>query len=372
MLFRTAASTVAKGSAVPSKKAPTVPLPIVTTPKEGAADSKRKAPTILEATDARATPQNPNGSKKARTMHQSVMKIYRDNVKGWEDWTLRHKVNDHKDFYARSTHDKENMTRTGKYYFSEIRSFEKPAQANMRLTATNEQAQIDGRLEKALIAHLTGFCVPPGACFEDIRQPNQLNFIAILRFLLDVLATEGWKQIHMVIKACRWVLAVRGHDICQVDFFDVHAQIDKLLFQTWQLKKAAGTATKDWWVIVCHWAQLILTPMPFQKLALVSSEQHKDWTALVPELQIVCKESLTGSMIFENAFKDVQRSFMSQLLETLSKFKKAKVWDNAALMKCKDEFAHDALTKYNADIHEIWPRARCHKIDSSGIKYVVV
>ena len=78
-------------------------------------------------------------------------------------------------------------------------------------------------------------------------------------------------------------------------------------------------------------------------------------------------------MIFESAFKDVQHSFMSPLLETfLSKFKKVTLWDKAAVKKCKDEFGRDALIKHNADMHEMWPTARCHEIDHSGIKCVVV
>ena len=56
----------------------------------------------------------------------------------------------------------------------------------------------------------------------------------------------------------------------------------------------------------------------------------------------------------------------------MSKFKKVTLWDTSAVKKCKDEFGRDALIKHNADICEIWPKARCHKIDHSGIKYVVV
>jgi len=64
---------------------------------------------------------------------------------------------------------------------------------------------------------------------------------------------------------------------------------------------------------------------------------------------------------------------MSLLLEMFqSKFKKVTFWDNAAVKKCKDEFGRDALMNHNADIHEIWPKARCHKVDCSRIKYVVV
>ena len=55
----------------------------------------------------------------------------------------------------------------------------------------------------------------------------------------------------------------------------------------------------------------------------------------------------------------------------MSKFKMT-LWVNAAVKKCKDEFGRDALTKYNGDIYEMWPEARCDKIDYSGIKYVVV
>ena len=58
-------------------------------------------------------------------------------------------------------------------------------------TATNEQDLIDERLEKALIAHIKGFSLPLEAVFEDIRQPNQLNFIAVLRFLMDVPVSAG-------------------------------------------------------------------------------------------------------------------------------------------------------------------------------------
>ena len=126
-------STMVKGSAVPSKKASAVPLPIVSTPKKSAAASKRKAPTLFEATDARITPQQPNASK---TMHQSVMKIFRDNLKDSEEWALHHVVHDDKDLYARLTHDKENKTRTGKYYFSELRDLYQPAQANVHEHST--------------------------------------------------------------------------------------------------------------------------------------------------------------------------------------------------------------------------------------------
>ena len=54
VLSRTVVSTIVTVSAVPWKKASTGPLPIVSTPKKGAADRHRKAPTLLEATDARA------------------------------------------------------------------------------------------------------------------------------------------------------------------------------------------------------------------------------------------------------------------------------------------------------------------------------
>ena len=81
--------------------------------------------------------------------------------------------------------------------------------------------------KKALIAHLKGFLVPFEAFFEDIRQRNQLHFIAVLRFLVDVPAIAGWKQILLVIKACRWIMAVRGPE-----FLNVHGHIDKLLFRT--------------------------------------------------------------------------------------------------------------------------------------------
>ena len=80
-----------------------------------------------------------------------------------------------------------------------------------------------------------------------------------------------------------------------------------------------------------------------------------------------CRGAEIYQVELENAFKDVQHSFLSQLLETfLSKFKKVTLWDNAAVKKCKDEFGRDALTEHNADIYEIWPRADCHKIDYSG------
>ena len=40
--------------------------------------------------------KKPNASKRARTMHQSVVKIFGDNFKVWEGWTLHHEVHDHK------------------------------------------------------------------------------------------------------------------------------------------------------------------------------------------------------------------------------------------------------------------------------------
>jgi len=60
---------------------------------------------------------------------------------------------------------------------------------------------------------------------------------------------------------------------------------------------------------------------------------------------------------------------MSPLLKTLSN---VTLSNNEAVKKCKDEFGRDALIKHNADIYEIWPKARCRKIDHSGTKYVVV
>ena len=88
-----------------------------------------------------------------------------------------------------------------------------------------------------------------------------------------------------------------------------------------------------------------MTPTPF------SSDQHKDWTALVLGLQIVCKKSFTDSMIFENAFKDVQHSFMSPLLETLSN---VTLSNNEAVKKCKDEFgprrAHQTQRRHLRDM----------------------
>ena len=149
-------------------------------------------------------------------------------------------------------------------------------------------------------------------------------------------------------------MAARGHEIYKAEFLNVHAHIDKLLFRTWQLCQSAGTSLEG---LVGD--RLRLGPAhcdadaPSRSLPW-STEQHKDWTALVLELQIVCKESITGSKIFEIAFKDVQHSFMSLLLETLlSKFKNLTLLDNAEVKKCKNEFGRDALTKHNADIHGI-------------------
>ena len=78
-------------------------------------------------------------------------------------------------------------------------------------------------------------------------------------------------------------------------------------------------------------------------------------------------------MIFEIALKNVQHFFMSPLLETfLLKFKKVTLWDNATVKKCEDEVGRDALIEHSADIYEMWPETRRHKIDHRGIKYVVV
>ena len=131
--------------------------------------------------------------------------------------------------------------------------------------------------------HLKSFCVPLGAFFEDIRQPN-LNFIAALRFLLDVPATADSKHIYRVIKTCRWILVVRGHEMYQVGFFDAHDHNDNLFCRIWQLEKVRWDFHEALVVIVCDSAQLIVTSMLFQKFALVSSEQHTGWTALVPKL----------------------------------------------------------------------------------------
>ena len=58
---------------------------------------------------------------------------------------------------------------------------------------------------------------------------------------------------------------------------------------------------------------------------------------------------------------------MSQLLETsLSKFKKVPVWDNAAVKKC---LAHQTQRRH---LRNMAKSAFCHKIEYSGIKYVVV
>ena len=136
-----------------------------------------------------------------------------------------------------------------------------------------------------------------------------------------------------------------------MELLDVHAHDDKLLFRTWQLYESEGLVGDRLRLgsAHCHTSAL--------------PEACKDWLAL----------SFTGGMIFESACMAVHHSFMSPLLETfLSKFKKLTVWDEAAVKKCKDEFDRDALTKHNTDIYEIWWRARCHKIDYSGIMYVVV
>ena len=51
---------------------------------------------------------------------------------------------------------------------------------------------------------------------------------------MDVPAAAGWKQIHLVTKACRGILAVRGHEILQVVFVNVPRSHRQALVLGWQ------------------------------------------------------------------------------------------------------------------------------------------
>ena len=63
-------------------------------------------------------------------------------------------------------------------------------------------------------------------------------------------------------------MAVRGHEIYQAEVLNVHAHIDKLWFRTWQLYTSDGTATKDWWVIVCDLGPAHCDAIVFQGVCL--------------------------------------------------------------------------------------------------------
>ena len=255
------------------------------TPTKSRAEAKRPSPsTLLESTDATVSPAKVE-LKRQSSLHGVVMKTFHDNFKGWEESALHAVVVDGMDLHARLEHDKQEGVPTGKHHYKDLRAkYQLDDSLHAQLVAKIAADMPDERLQQALKEHRRGSSAYLEAWFDDDTLPNQLNFVAILHFIVDVPLTAGWKQMAIAMKAMTWVARVQGDTTYAEDFFVVKNHVDKLLYRSWQLYKASGTSTKDWWTLVKGWAKAVLSCEAFERLVNVSQEEHKDWTGLLPDL----------------------------------------------------------------------------------------